>query len=68
MEDYLARRDNGKIVKGKKGFADVETVWTFILKDGKWLTGNIEACDMSLSYAKLTNELPGHIRGYELKK
>jgi hypothetical protein len=68
MEDYLARRDNGKIAEGKKGFTDVETVWTFILKDGKWLTANIEASDMSLSYAKLTNELPGHIRGYELKK
>jgi hypothetical protein len=57
MEDYLAKRDTGEIVEGKKGYADTEHVWTFILKDGKWVVGNIEEGTMSLTYAGMKSEL-----------
>ena len=42
MEDYLAKRDTGEVVKGRKGFFPVKTVWTFLLKDKKWRVANIE--------------------------
>lgn len=57
MEDFLEERATGKIVKGAKGYADHETVWTFILQGGKWVVGNIESSGMSLAYAKLENEI-----------
>ncbi|QTA91692.1 Uncharacterized protein dnm_077650 [Desulfonema magnum] len=68
MEDYLARRDTGEITEGQKGFAEVETVWSFVLKNDKWRVVNIEESNMSLSYAKLANELPAHTNSYELKR
>ncbi|MEN8216810.1 MAG: hypothetical protein ABFS56_10640 [Pseudomonadota bacterium] len=37
MEDYLAKRDSGKIVKGEKGFQNVDTIWTFVVQNGKWV-------------------------------
>jgi len=60
MEDYLAKRDSGKIVKGEKGFKDVETIWTFVVQNGKWVVANIEDTGLSLSldYARAHNELP----------
>jgi hypothetical protein len=58
MEDYLAVRETGKIVEGKKGYADTEHVWTFIMQKGKWLVSNIEEGSMSLSYARLPLEQP----------
>jgi hypothetical protein len=58
MEDYLAQRATGKIVEGKKGYADTEHVWTFVLQKGKWLVANIEEGSMSLSYARLPVEVP----------
>ncbi len=68
MEDYLAIRDTGEITEGQKGFTEVETVWTFVLKNDKWRVANIEESDMSLSYANLANELPAHTGSYELKR
>ena len=58
MEDYLAERSTGKVVEGKKGYADTEHVWTFVLQQGKWLVANIEEGSMSLSYARLVSEAP----------
>lgn len=58
MEDYLAKRDTGEVVKGKKGFFPVKTVWTFLLKDKKWQVANIEDIGMLLEYALMINELP----------
>lgn len=58
MEDYLAERESGRVVEGKKGYKDVETIWTFILEDGKWKAENIEEGRLSLSYAKLKNSVP----------
>lgn len=58
MEDYLAERATGRIVEGKKGYADTEHVWTFELKQGRWNVANIEDGSMSLSYAGLASEVP----------
>ena len=58
MEDYLADRSSGKVVEGKKGYADTETVWTFALHRGLWRVAAIEDDSVSLMYARMTNELP----------
>lgn len=57
MEDYLAERETGKVVEGKKGFAEVDTVWTFLFENGKWVVSNIEERDSWYSYAKMPNEV-----------
>jgi hypothetical protein len=61
MEDYLAKRETGKVVEGKKGFKSVETVWTFIVQNGQWVVANIDEGSLSLAYIQLANELPGYI-------
>jgi hypothetical protein len=58
MEDYLAERESGKIVEGKKGYEDADHVWTFVLQQGKWVVSNIEEGSMSLTYARLMPEVP----------
>jgi hypothetical protein len=58
MEDYLEERASGKVVEGKKGYADTETVWTLSLHRGLWRVAAIEDDSVSLMYACLTNELP----------
>ena len=63
MEDYLAERESGKIVEGKKGYEDTEHVWTFILQQGKWVVGNIEEGSMSLAYARLESEVEQMVSG-----
>jgi hypothetical protein len=68
MEDYLAERSTGKVVQGKEGFAEVETVWTFVFEGGRWVVANIEEGAMSLQYAKLLNEVPETVGAHgELK-
>jgi hypothetical protein len=67
MEDYLAKRDTGEVVEGKKGFDEVETVWTFVIQNKQWVVANIEEGTLSLDYAQLTNELPTYIEGYEME-
>jgi hypothetical protein len=61
MEDYLAERDSGEVVEGKKGFQEVETIWTFSVQNGQWVVANIEEDTLSLDYAQLANELPGYL-------
>jgi hypothetical protein len=58
MEDYLEVRATGKVVEGKKGFADAEHVWTFLLQQGQWVVSNIEEGSMSLTYARMLAEVP----------
>jgi len=60
MEDYLEDRYTSKIVKGEKGFKDVDTIWTFVIQNGKWVLANIEDSSSSLllDYARAHNELP----------
>jgi len=55
MQDYLIRLSDNMIVEGDKDFKDVESVWTFIYKNGKWVVQNIEEGSTSLSYAKMEN-------------
>ncbi|MCW3060991.1 MAG: lipoprotein [Capsulimonas sp.] len=57
MEDYLAERVSGKVVQGKPGYDDVESVWTLVLENGRWLVENIEDGALTLQYAKIMNEL-----------
>jgi len=66
IEDYLAKRETGEILEGKKGFSDVETIWTFVIQNNQWKVANIEEGILSLDYAQLTNELPAYIKGYEM--
>jgi hypothetical protein len=58
MEDYLAERATGKIVEGSEGYADTEFVWTFVLKNGRWVVANIEEGSMALTYAEMRAEIP----------
>jgi hypothetical protein len=57
LEDYLESRITGHVVEGKKGFTEATTLWTFVLRDGRWLVNNIEPDAMLLTYAGLGNEL-----------
>jgi hypothetical protein len=61
MEDYLAERASGRIVEGRKGYADTEHIWTFVLQQGKWVVANIEEGSMSLMYARLKPEVPENL-------
>lgn len=58
VEDYLVQRETGLIVEGKKGFQDLETLWTFRLQKGKWLLDNIEQVEFWSMYIKMPNEVP----------
>ena len=58
MEDYLRDKSTKKIVEGKVGYKDVETVWTISLNEGNWKVDNIEQSEMTLRYAKMENILP----------
>ena len=57
LEDYLESRITGHVVEGKQGFTEATTLWTFVLRDGRWLVNNIEPDAMLLTYAGLGNEL-----------
>ena len=57
MEDYLARKSDGKVMEGIKGFKDRTTVWTFIMEDGQWKVENIEAQTLLSSYLKMKNQV-----------
>lgn len=64
MEDYLAERQSGRVVQGKPGYTEVESIWTFVFENGRWLVASIEEGAVSLQYAKLVNELsPGAAPG-----
>lgn len=58
MKDYLAERENGKVVEGSKRYKEVEAVWSFTMIDGKWRVTNIEEDHFSLEYAGMIKELP----------
>ncbi len=57
MEDYLVNIEDTSILEGKKGFNDVETVWTLKLENRVWKVDNIEQEDMISSYLKMDTEL-----------
>ncbi|RDH82712.1 MAG: transporter [endosymbiont of Galathealinum brachiosum] len=58
MKDYLQSRQTGKVVEGSKRYKEVETVWSFTMENGQWKVSDIEEASMSLTYAKLTDEIP----------
>ena len=57
MEDYLVNIEDSSILEGKKGFKDVETVWTLQLVDKQWKVDNIEESVMISSYLKMNSEI-----------
>ena len=61
MEDYLVSVEDSSILEGKKGFKDVETVWTLKLEDSIWKVDNIEQSEMISSYMKMDTELSDSI-------
>lgn len=61
MEDYLVSIENSSIIEGKKGFNDVETVWTLKLEDRIWKLDNIEESEMVMSYLKMESQLSDSI-------
>ena len=67
MEDYLVKIDDSSVVEGKKGFKDVETVWTLRLDNNVWKVDNIEQSVAISSYAKMDSELSDNLiyRMYE---
>lgn len=58
MEDYLISVEDSSVLEGKKGFKDVETVWTMKLMDKVWKVDNIEQSNMISSYMKMESEVP----------
>jgi len=61
MEDYLVSIEDSSLIEGKKGFKDVETVWTLKLVDRQWKVDNIEESVMILSYQKMEAEISDSI-------
>ncbi|WP_337044203.1 Tim44 domain-containing protein [Emticicia sp. 17c] len=55
MEDYLMNKKTGKIVQGDKGFDEVETYWTLVLANNKWVLSLIE--EPSADYFKMPNKV-----------
>ena len=49
------------MLEGKKGFKDVETVWTLKLENRVWRVDNIEQSEMVSRYMKMDSELSDSI-------
>lgn len=58
QEDYLMKRETGELVEGKKGFHNMDTLWTFRLHNGEWLLDNIEHVEFWPTYVRIPNEVP----------
>ena len=56
MEDYLVSIEDSSVIEGKKGFRDVEQVWTLKLIDQIWKVDNIELSEMISQYSKMSYE------------
>ncbi len=68
MEDYLIEEETNEIIEGKEELREIETVWTFIIKNNHWVVSNIEEDTLSLDYAQLSNELPIFLETYKTNK
>jgi len=55
--DYLAHRNTGVVVEGKKESQSINKIWTFIHKDGRWVVNNIEDYGVASEYMKIAAEL-----------
>ncbi len=58
MEDYLVERSTGKVVQGRKGYADEERIWIFEYENGEWKLDDIREGGLSLAFAKMKNIVP----------
>lgn len=58
MEDYLMERATGKIVQGKKGYADEERIWVMEYTNGEWKLDDIQEGSLSLAFIKTKNVIP----------
>jgi len=56
LEDYLVSIEDSSVIEGKRGFKDVETVWTLKLEGNSWKVDNIEQSEMISSYMKMDSE------------
>ena len=68
MEDYLVNIEDSSVLEGKKGFKDVETVWTLKLENRIWKVDNIEQSEMISSYMKMESQLTDEILQSYLNK
>ena len=66
MEDYLVSIEDSSVLEGKKGFKDVETVWTLKLENRVWKVDNIEQSHMISSYMKLDTQITDEILAHKL--
>ena len=57
MQDYLKNIKTEKIIEGSKRYKDVDSIWIFTLIDNEWKVSDIEDGSLSLSYARLFQEL-----------
>ncbi len=57
MEDYLAKIKDSSVIEGKKGFRDIETVWTLMLEGKTWKVDNIEQDDKVDDYTKMEKSM-----------
>jgi len=57
MEDYLISIEDSSVIEGKKGFKEVETVWTLKLVERVWKVDNIEQSEMIPEYTKMESKL-----------
>ena len=55
MQDYLIRLSDKMVIEGDKEFKVVESIWTFVYKEGNWVVQNIEEGSSSFAYAKMEN-------------
>ena len=56
IEDYLVSSKNSSIVEGKKGFNDVQTIWTMKLVDRSWKLDNIDQSVELSTYLKMESQ------------
>lgn len=57
MEDYLIRKKDNRIMKGSKGYRNVETIWIFIVNSGDWVLDDIDDPENCSIYSKMSNEV-----------
>jgi hypothetical protein len=60
--DYMKERATGKVVMGDKKVGELETIWTFVWQDGRWLLNLIEDYTQEGVYLGMPNKLPAALQ------
>lgn len=55
MQDYLVNMETKMVVEGDREFKDVENIWTFVYRNGRWVVENIEEATEFSTYLRLEN-------------